>query len=181
MKHIRPVSPNKEFIGFLLLALSSCLGVALVFSQAHAYEVWVTDQSDTAEKSGGYLYIYDGSQLTTELEDAKPTHQIDMGTNINSLCKKATGKAVRRPHMVFFTKDNKYAVIAFLSGQVLFMDADSKTPLGCMSVGKNVHALRGQLQIRKWLSLPISKRSNLYGYGLTILLKNSLLTPEKMS
>ena len=140
MKHVRPVGPNKKFIGFLLLALSSCLGVALVFSQAHAYEVWVTDQSDTAEKSGGYLYIYDGSQLTTELEDAKPTHQIDMGTNINSLCKKATGKAVRRPHMVFFTKDNKYAVIAFLSGQVLFMDADSKTPLGCMSVGKNVHA-----------------------------------------
>lgn len=131
---------SKKVKGVSLHTLINCLGMVLLFSQAHAYEVWVTDQSDTSEKSGGYIYVYEGGQLSADVMNAKPTHKIDAGTEINAMCKEATGKAVRRPHMVFFTKDNKYAVISFLSGQVLFMDAHSKTPLGCISVGKNVHA-----------------------------------------
>ncbi len=132
--------PSKKFHGVVRHTLMIFLGLGLIISQAHAYEVWVTDQSDTAEKSGGFLYIYEGNQLTSDLSKAKPTHIIDTAGEINSMCQKATGKAVRRPHMVFFTKDQQYAVISFLSGQVLFMDANSKTPVGCISVGKNVHA-----------------------------------------
>ncbi len=116
------------------------LGLALGFSPAQAYEVWLTDQSDTAEKSGGYLYVFDGENLTYDLGQAKPTHKIDLSGEINTFCKKETGKAVRRPHMVFFSKDQKYAVLSFLTGQVLFMDAASKAPIGCVLVGKNVHA-----------------------------------------
>ncbi len=131
---------SKNLKGGLLQALIMCLGMALAVSQAYAHEVWVTDQSDTSEKSGGFIYVYEGGQLISDGMNAKPTHKIDAGMEINSMCKKETGKAVRRPHMVFFTKDNKYAVISFLSGQVLFMDANSKTPIGCILVGKNVHA-----------------------------------------
>lgn len=109
-------------------------------SQALGYEVWLTDQSDTADKSGGYLYVFDGAQLAANPEKAEPTTKIDLSKEINAFCKKETGKAVRRPHMVFFTKDRNYAIISFLTGQVLFMDASSKQPLGCISVGKNVHA-----------------------------------------
>ncbi len=30
---------------------------------ASAYEVWLTDQSDTTKESGGFLHIYDGAAL----------------------------------------------------------------------------------------------------------------------
>ncbi len=116
------------------------LGMIATFSPAQGYEVWLTDQSDTADKSGGYLYVYDGAQLAANPGQAQPTKKIDLSKEVNSFCKKETGKAVRRPHMIFFTKDQKFAVISFLTGQVLFMDASSKQPIGCISVGKNVHA-----------------------------------------
>ncbi|GJL54021.1 MAG: hypothetical protein NPIRA02_11530 [Nitrospirales bacterium] len=140
MKIFKTSHSRKEKRRLLRHTLIIWLGLALLFSQAQAYEVWVTDQSDTMEQGGGYIHVYDGSQLTSDLMNAKPTHSIDTGTDINSMCKEATGKTVRRPHMVFFTKDHNYAVISFLSGQVLFMDAEAKTPIGCISVGKNVHA-----------------------------------------
>lgn len=116
------------------------LGMALCVSPVQAYEVWLTEQSDTAAKQGGYLYVFDGAQLAGNVGQAQPTHTIDLSGEINAFCQKATGKAVRRPHMVFFTNDQRYAVISFLTGQVLFMDAASKAPIGCLSVGKNVHA-----------------------------------------
>ncbi len=116
------------------------LGMMGPLSQAQGYEVWLTDQSDTADKSGGYLYVFDGAQLASNPGKAQPTKKIDLSQGVNAFCKKETGKEVRRPHMVFFTKDQNYAVISFLTGQVLFMDASSKEPVGCLSVGKNVHA-----------------------------------------
>jgi len=39
---------------------------------AAAYEVWLTDQSDTGKESGGFLYIYDGAQLAENPSAAKP-------------------------------------------------------------------------------------------------------------
>jgi hypothetical protein len=136
-KHISPRGGLKKlYLQFFFLFV----GMALCFSSAQAYEVWLTDQSDTAEKSGGYLYVYDGAQLASSAGQSQPTHKIDLSKEINAFCKKETGKAVRRPHMVFFTKDQRYAVISFLTGQVLFMDAASKASIGCISVGKNVHA-----------------------------------------
>lgn len=134
-----PYARTKAIILRLMIPLV-VLGMMATFSPAQGYEVWLTDQSDTADKSGGYLYVYDGAQLAANPGQAQPTKKIDLSKEVNSFCKKETGKAVRRPHMVFFTKDQKFAVISFLTGQVLFMDASSKQPIGCISVGKNVHA-----------------------------------------
>jgi hypothetical protein len=137
---IKHLSPNRGLKKLPLHLFFIFLGMALGFSPVQAYEVWLTDQSDTAEKSGGYLYVFDGAQLASNGGQFQPTHTIDLSGEINAFCKKETGKAVRRPHMVFFTTDQRYAVISFLTGQVLFMDAASKAPIGCISVGKNVHA-----------------------------------------
>jgi hypothetical protein len=105
-----------------------------------AYEVWLTDQSDTGKESGGYLYIYDGAQLAANPAGAKPTTTIDLSGEINTFCEAATKKSVRRPHMLFFNKQQDHVILSFLSGQVLFMDAATKKPQACLSMGKNVHA-----------------------------------------
>jgi hypothetical protein len=42
--------------------------------------------------------------------------------------------------MLFFTKDQSHVILSFLSGHVLFMDAATKKPEACLSMGKNVHA-----------------------------------------
>lgn len=40
--------------------------LVLAVPMAQAYEVWVTDQSDTAKESGGFLHIYDGAKLAAD-------------------------------------------------------------------------------------------------------------------
>jgi hypothetical protein len=105
-----------------------------------AYEVWVTDQSDTAKESGGFLYVYDGAQLAADPAKTKPTLTLDVAKEINDFCQKSTEKNVRRPHMIFVTKDQKHALISFLSGHVLVMDTASQKLVACLSTGKNVHA-----------------------------------------
>ena len=105
-----------------------------------AYEVWLTDQSDTGKESGGFLYIYDGAALTTNPATAKPAVIMDLSGEINTFCEAATKKPVRRPHMLFFNKSQDHAIISFLSGHVLFMDAKTRKPEACLSMGKNVHA-----------------------------------------
>lgn len=107
---------------------------------SEAYEVWLTDQSDTGKESGGFLYIYDGAQLAANPTAAKPTTTIDFAGDVNKLCEDATKKVVRRAHMLFFSKDQSHAIVSFLSGHVLFMDAATKKPEACLSMGKNVHA-----------------------------------------
>lgn len=111
-------------------------GMAPVF----AYEVWLTDQSDTAKESGGFLYIYDGAALAANPSAAKPAVTIDLSGDINTFCEAATKKPVRRPHMLFFNKNQDHAILSFLSGHVLFMDAKTRKPEACLSMGKNVHA-----------------------------------------
>ena len=108
---------------------------------ASAYEVWLTDQSDTAKESGGFLYIYDGASLAANPAAAKPAVTIDLSGEINTFCEAATKKPVRRPHMLFFNKDQSHAIISFLSGHALFMDAQTRKPVACLSMGKNVHAV----------------------------------------
>ncbi|MGH7254579.1 MAG: hypothetical protein ACREI3_02270, partial [Nitrospirales bacterium] len=123
------------------LGLLGALGLALGLScTAFAYEVWIFDQSDTGAERGGFLHIYDGAKLAVDPSGAKPTMTIDFAGEINTFCEKATQKPVRRPHMVFFTKDQSHGVLSFLSGQVLIMDAETKKPVACVSTGKNVHA-----------------------------------------
>ena len=116
------------------------IGVGVV-TPASAYEVWLTDQSDTAKESGGFLYIYDGATLAAKPDAAKPSVTIDLGGEINTFCEAATKKPVRRPHMLFFNQDQSHAIISFLSGHALFMDAKTRKPVACLSMGKNVHAV----------------------------------------
>lgn len=127
----------------LAIIVSGCVAWGAMFgggSPASAYEVWLTDQSDTGKESGGYLHIYDGAQLAANPTSAKPTMTIDFAGDIGKFCEEATKKAVRRPHMLFFNKNQDHAIISFLSGHVLFMDAATKKPDACLSMGKNVHA-----------------------------------------
>lgn len=121
--------------GLLALALT-----ILLPAPARAYEVWITDQSDTGKENGGYVYIYDGASLAANPASAKPTTTIDLGGDINKFCEEATQKPVRRPHMLFFTRDQSHLILAFLSGHVLFMDAATRKPEACLSMGKNAHA-----------------------------------------
>ena len=107
---------------------------------ATAYEVWLTDQSDTGKESGGFLYIYDGAQLAANPSATKPTQTIDFSGDLGKFCEEATKKPIRRPHMLFFNARQDHALISFLSGHVLFLDAATKKPDACLSMGKNVHA-----------------------------------------
>ena len=54
-----------------------------------AYEVWLTDQSDTGKESGGFLYIYDGAQLSGNPATAKPTQTIDFSGDLGKFCEEA--------------------------------------------------------------------------------------------
>ena len=137
MKRSNQQSSTLAMIVSGCVALGAALGSGAPVS---AYEVWLTDQSDTGKESGGYLHIYDGAQLAGNPASAKPTMTIDFAGDIGKFCEEATKKAVRRPHMLFFNKNQDHAIISFLSGHVLFMDAATKKPDACLSMGKNVHA-----------------------------------------
>jgi hypothetical protein len=137
------MTTNRRFAAMAWRPLAALLGVALGLaglSPAYAYEVWIIDQSDTAKESGGRLYIYDGAQLTANPAAAKPKTSVDFGGDLNKFCQEATQKPVRRPHMLFFTKDQSHVIVSFLSGQVLIMDSATLKPDACLSMGKNVHA-----------------------------------------
>jgi len=127
----------------LALAASAFVGAGVGnggITPVSAYEVWVTDQSDTAKESGGFLYIYDGAALAADPATTKPAVTVDLSGEINKFCEEATKKQVRRPHMLFFNKEQDHAILSFLSGHVLFMDAKTRKPEACLSLGKNVHA-----------------------------------------
>jgi len=132
-------TPMMKFVSAKSLMLSVLL-VAGTLAPAFAYEVWLTDQSDTGKDTGGFLYIYDGAQLAANPASAKPTQTIDFSGDIGKFCEEATKKPVRRPHMLFFNSKQDHAIISFLSGHVLFMDAATKKADACLSMGKNVHA-----------------------------------------
>lgn len=127
-------------LGRSLRVVALLAALVLAVPAAHAYEVWLADQSDTGKESGGFLYIYDGAQLAANPASAKPTQTVDFAGEIGKFCEEATKKAVRRPHMLFFNANQDHALISFLSGQVLIMDATTKKPEACLSMGKNVHA-----------------------------------------
>ena len=95
---------------------------------AAAYEVWAIDQSDSSKDGGGTLYIYDGQALASDPKSAKP-ETIDLGDKFAEACKEATGFP-KRPHMLLFTKDGKYAILSYVaSGHVVFIDAASRAPI----------------------------------------------------
>lgn len=124
---------------FLLLGIGT--GPALAQqAAAPAYEVWALDQSDSSKDGGGTLYIYDGAALAADAKSAK-AEAVDLGDKFNEACKDAGGGYPKRPHMLFFTKDGKYALLSYVAtGHVAFIDAASRSPIGCVSLGKNAHA-----------------------------------------
>ncbi len=123
-------------IATLVLTLAVLAGPS---PRAEAYEVWVADQSDTGTESGGYLHVFDGASLAADPAGARPSATYDLAKVVNDVCHRATGKNVRRPHMIFFTSDGSHAVMSFLTGHVLILDAATKKLEACLSVGKNVH------------------------------------------
>jgi hypothetical protein len=129
-------------LSFLLLGASAVLAAdapAAPATAAAAYEVWVIDQSDSSKDGGGTLYIYDGASLTADQKSAK-AETIDLGDKFAEACKEVGGYP-KRPHMIFFTKDGKYAILSYVaSGHVVFLDAAARAPIGCVSLGKNAHA-----------------------------------------
>ena len=134
MKSLITVRWSLHTVVMLVALLSADIGVTA------AYEVWLTDQSDTGKESGGYLHIYDGAQLAANAASAKPAQTIDFAGDLGKFCEEATKKPVRRPHMLFFNAKQDHALISFLSGHVLFLDAATKKPDACLLMGKNVHA-----------------------------------------
>ncbi len=136
MTHVRvPVLLRQSLCVAALLASSAVAAPA-----AQAFEVWITDQSDTGKESGGFLHVFDGAKLAANPASAKPLQTIDLSGEINKFCEDATKKAVRRPHMLFFNAAQDHVILSFLSGHVLFMDAATKKPEACLSMGKNAHA-----------------------------------------
>lgn len=124
---------------FLLLGIGT--GPALAQqAAAPAYEVWALDQSDSSKDGGGTLYIYDGAALAADAKSAK-AEAVDLGGTFAEACKDVPGGSPKRPHMLFFTKDGKYALLSYVAtGHVVFIDAASRAPIGCVSLGKNAHA-----------------------------------------
>jgi hypothetical protein len=130
-----------SLIRLLVMPLALLAAVAWgLSSTADAYEVWITDQSDTGKESGGFLYIYNGGKLAAKPSEVKPVLALDLAGDVGKFCEDASKKPVRRPHMLFFTADQSHAILSFLSGQVLFMDAETRKLEACLNMGKNVHA-----------------------------------------
>ncbi len=73
MKLLKTMTVWSWLHGLVCFILLQAMGVA----PTAAYEVWLTDQSDTGKESGGYLYIYDDAKLAADAAAAKPTQTID--------------------------------------------------------------------------------------------------------
>ncbi|MDQ3680604.1 MAG: hypothetical protein M3378_08705 [Actinomycetota bacterium] len=105
------------------------------------HEVWVIDQSDTRPDGGGTLYIYPGSKLAGRAAAKAEPEVIDLGGSARELCVAATGSAPRRPHMLLFNASYTHAIISYVAtGHVLFLDAVTRAPVGCVDVGAQAHA-----------------------------------------
>jgi DNA-binding beta-propeller fold protein YncE len=129
------------FLSIVLLSLTAYNLEARVSSPAQndGYELWVIDQSDTTADGGGTLYIYTDDQL--EGNASLQPEVIDLGGAARDLGIAQTGTAPRRPHLIFFNGANTHAIIAFLeTGHVLFMDARTRTAVGCIDVGEQAAA-----------------------------------------
>lgn len=115
--------------------------ICIMSIHAKQYEIWVLDQSDTTPDGGGTAYIYDGEELHGHDASYAIPEIIDFGESSRTLCIAQTGSAPRRPHMMFFNKAQTHGIISFVAtGHVLFMNAETRTPLACIDVGVQAHA-----------------------------------------
>ena len=136
-------------------ALVAITGPALKAKKddARKFEVWTVDQFGP-DPTAGHLYIYSDRDLTgnaKHIAKAEP-EKYDL-SSANALCA-AQGAADPRPapaggmvqplsrgHMGRFTADHRTYVLAFvLSGHILFIDTETRTPIRCIDVGAQAHA-----------------------------------------
>lgn len=121
----------------LMLAVSHSVSA----SGPGSYEVWAIDQSNSFGKTyGGTLYIWDGHALERGHAAGAATYKtvIDLGGAAAALCMTRTGANPVRPHMLAVNASQTHAVVSFVaSGHVLFLDAETRTPVDCIrtSVG----------------------------------------------
>ena len=126
-----------------LIALTCTLALAgsTATGDEPNHEIWIVDQSDTTADGGGTLYIYQGDTVAGRDAAVAAPEVIDLGGAARTLCLSQTGSAPRRPHLMLFNVAQSHAVIAFVAtGHVLFVDAPTRTPVGCVDVGVQAHA-----------------------------------------
>jgi DNA-binding beta-propeller fold protein YncE len=124
----------------LITAIIATVGAwSAALGATGGYEVWLVDQSNTRPDGGGTLYIHAGSTVKGN-GPARP-EVIDLGGDAHALCLAQTGSAPDRPHMVEFDADDRYAIVAYVAtGHVLFIEAETRTPVTCIDVGVQAHA-----------------------------------------
>jgi len=129
---------------FVLAAFVLLVPIAIALpAQADGpnHEVWIIDQSDTTSDGGGTLYIYAGDAVAGRDAASAVPEIVDLGGNARAFCLAATGTAPRRPHMIRFNEGDSHAIISFVAtGHVLFLDAATRDPVGCIDVGMQAHA-----------------------------------------
>lgn len=112
----RPMAPGQEQV-----------------APAHAHEVWLVDQSNSAGRTfGGTIHIYNPAQLRSNAA-AAVAESIDLGGATSDLCLAETGARPVRPHMIVFNPGAEtHAILSFVaSGHVVFFDAATRQPLRC--------------------------------------------------
>jgi hypothetical protein len=121
-----------------LAAVSASILVALpALAQSNGYEVWLTDQNNTAGFTaqaprgthGGRIVIWNSEDLENptgpvldkpEVIDLASFYAVGTANN-------ATGANVSRPHMAYPSPDGRYMAVAFVaSGHVAIIDAETR-------------------------------------------------------
>ena len=78
----------------------------------HGFEVWIADQSDTRPGYGGQILIYEGARLYRKHPvNARPSVRLDLGGEVATLCRAATGRNPVRPHMIAFNNQHSHAIV----------------------------------------------------------------------
>ena len=125
----------------VLLAPATSPAGSVAAGPSGGHEGWAIDQSDSVADGGGRLYVYDGARLAGSAAAKARPEVVDLGGAARALCLATTGTAPRRPHMLFFDPANTHGIVSFVTtGHVLFLDAESLAPVGCVDVGAQAHA-----------------------------------------
>jgi hypothetical protein len=124
-------------IGIALVA-AAALGLGAAQHSASNYEVWMTDQNNTAGYSqaaprgthGGRLLIYEGADLDHPGGPVDAPIVLDLaGVFAAGGPNNATGADVVRPHMILPSPDGRHLALAFVaSGHVAILDGASRSP-----------------------------------------------------
>ncbi len=131
-------------VGFAaIITAMLCTAVVWVRGQSGVSEIWVTDQSGT----GGRLLVYDAHHVHLDAANAVPAvFPIDADDNpqtltIGDVCRSLTGSTPTRAHVIEFNRTASHAILSFVAtGHVAFIDAATRTPVGCVDVGVQAHA-----------------------------------------